>query len=285
MIRSTQFLFALLALLFTGLPARGADDRSRPSYDSYNLSYWSIACDNGLRCAAKGLRDVYRGSDLLIERDAGPVGAIRVKIAAAFPFVIDDLRLDGKPLGLDPRAWRMERRDGVTRLSTDRQAVARAFIKRIRNAQDLEFATREDGYIPLRGLSAALLRMDERQGRIGTVTALVRPGAGASGTVPPPPDLPVLRPTRTLSSLSAADEAALTTRARKEHADMFLKQCERFLEPIKDQAWRLDDQHVLILIPCSVGKYEPDQRLFLGFMAEQGVGGPIKPLSLPYPLG
>ncbi|MFT4269073.1 MAG: DUF1176 domain-containing protein, partial [Xenophilus sp.] len=41
----------------------------------------------------------------------------------------------------------------------------------------------------------------------------------------------------------------------------------------------------LILIPCSVGKYEPDQRLFLGFMAEQGVGGPIKPLSLPYPLG
>jgi hypothetical protein len=58
-----------------------------------------------------------------------------------------------------------------------------------------EFELRKDdgtrvGSVSLKGVSAALLFMDEQQRRLGTSTALVRPGARPPSAVPPPPALP-----------------------------------------------------------------------------------------------
>jgi hypothetical protein len=95
--------------------------------------------------------------------------------------------------------------------------------------------------------------MDDRQGRVGTVTALARPGEAPAGAVPPPPPLPQVevpplsaKPPRTL----AVDEANRLRRAR----------CDVEIEEGEEQAAefaRLDEATSLALIPmrCWSGAY------------------------------
>lgn len=49
------------------------------------------------------------------------------------------------------------------------------------------------GKLSLAGLKAALLKMDDQQGRVGTTTALVKPGTRAASTVLPPLPAPTVR--------------------------------------------------------------------------------------------
>ncbi|WP_217591550.1 DUF1176 domain-containing protein, partial [Burkholderia sp. GbtcB21] len=62
-----------------------------------------------------------------------------------------------------------------------------------RNAQLLSFGDPAPAHTPrtpLSGLNAALLLNDDTQGRVGTVTALLRPGNRPAPSVPAAPALP-----------------------------------------------------------------------------------------------
>jgi hypothetical protein len=102
------------------------------------------------------------------------------------------------------------------------------------------------------GASAALLYMDERRGRIGTVSALVRPGAKPVSAVPQPPALPVIqqppatrKPARTLSP--ARVRQLLGQEATR---------CE-YANELSLEGGRLDAQHSLVVAshPCGNGAY------------------------------
>jgi hypothetical protein len=71
------------------------------------------------------------------------------------------------------------------------------------------------GRVSLKGATAALLYMDEQQRRIGTVTALVRPGLQPATAVPPAPALPRIAAqagSRRKVTLTARETAALRKR-------------------------------------------------------------------------
>lgn len=97
--------------------------------------------------------------DLRFIRAAGPGGLIQARLTAGFAFSLTDLRVDGRPLLLDRSAWTLTTQDGTSTLSAKRPEVVAAFVAQLRDGATLQVG---DGSVPLNGLSAALLHMDDR---------------------------------------------------------------------------------------------------------------------------
>lgn len=222
------------------------------SYDPYDR--WFLACDNALRCEARGISDRNRDPHLSVLREAGPEGDMTVTIAAAFRFTAADLALDGVPLALDAKAWTLERHARRTLLKSHQADAAQAFIRRIRNGRFLEFQDRTDR-VPLSGLTASLLRMDEQQQRLGTRTALIRRGNAPADSVPAPPPLPSFDSAEAPPPLTPEEEAELLDRVQAFHADPLDDRCYgamHLMTPIGPSAWPIDESHALVAVPCTL---------------------------------
>jgi hypothetical protein len=246
-----------------GLAAAAAIGGATASYDAYGS--WLLACDNGLTCVAKGFQD--GGGDVLSEvdltRTAGPRGALRLVIASDHPFTLSDVKIDGKPAGLGPPAWRLEPADQVhgPSIATDRLDAARALVARLRNATTLSLGP--GGEVPLEGISAALLRMDERQGRLNGVTALIRTGAAPSAQVPPAPPLPKIPERKVTAALAAGEDKRLIARVRAAMAPVFKQEdCETGLDQAP-AAFPLGERQGLVFIPCLQGAYQGSSLVYI----------------------
>lgn len=205
---------------------------------------WTVGCDNGRTCKAVAL--VPEGEDretyLLLSIDRGPSTAARAQLR-----------------------WDMP--DGPARrtvLTIERQAVAKTSVPAVVLEPTITAAlvkgarvevTTEDGKTigsaSLSGLAAALRYIDDRQKRVGTVTALVAKGAAAQ--VAPPPPLPVVivpppgtRPPRVLSV------ARVTKLIGPDKA-----KCTYSTNRIEPEAYRLDARTSLVTVvhPCGNGAY------------------------------
>jgi Protein of unknown function (DUF1176) len=149
---------------------------------------WIVGCDNGRACQAVALMpdNDFDGTTMVIRRGAEALARPNVSIsiqkgqAAA-------LAVDGKRLSV-----RLE--NGDTEIQVDRRH-SETLIGEMRLGQRLvvlDAGGREIGAPSLRGLSAALLYMDDQQRRVGTVTAFVRRGSKPASAVPPTPPLPII---------------------------------------------------------------------------------------------
>ncbi|QBX37263.1 DUF1176 domain-containing protein [Brevundimonas sp. S30B] len=127
------------------------------------------------------------------------------------------------------------------------------------------------------GAAAALLWLDERQGRLGTDTAVFRKGDRPAAAVPAGPALPPApRPTglaQPLEARRAPAAAELLLKIVACRADM----AERKDLEIPDQGWRLPDGRHLWAIPCFVGAYNVGQ----SWTITDAAGGQSRLLSLP----
>lgn len=120
--------------------------------------------------------------------------------------------------------------------------------------------------ISLAGSSAALLWIDERQGRVGTVTALAARGAKPASAVPAAASAPAIHPA------AAAPQDRLPTKLPKAVlAGPALKDCD------SDNAIsqgllvaRLGPGQLLWGAPCSAGAYNQRSVLFIADEAGQG---------------
>lgn len=165
-----------------GTPAGSA---VRPETRSFRD--WYASCDNGNACFA------YTGTDaggwLMVRLGAGADAA--PEILVGLPTFSEgamnrelSLILDGERQTLMP--------------STDETAGhlvpeddAMATLGRIASARALTIAAGTDETVlPTAGASAALLWIDERQGRLNTTTALIRRGERPASSVPAAPALP-----------------------------------------------------------------------------------------------
>jgi hypothetical protein len=221
---------------------------------------WTVTCDNGLRCVALGGEDD-GGRVLVLDRNAGADGAILIELRGA-----DANLVDGTAVRYPEPQWMhevIEENLFEVRSSTDLEAV-QAFIDAIRNGSRLHAADDgEDKAISLRGLSAALLFIDEAQGRLGTPGALLRRGGKAETTVPAAPPLPVLRAAPATRPLSDADAPRLAAGVRRFHADALAKaECDEEQGPNADQAWALTDREALVYVGCWMGAYQGSGLLF-----------------------
>ena len=152
---------------------------------------WQATCDNGNACFAFGFAPDYGAGWLRISMrpgaDAEPEIAFGLwgeEASDAAPV----LRIDGRAFAA-ARAEASDRGAPVAEIRSD----VRAVIAAIAGARSLEIVAGDTLTIAADGASAALLWIDERQGRLGTTSALIRRGGRPPSAVPAPPLLPELR--------------------------------------------------------------------------------------------
>lgn len=155
---------------------------------------WSVICDNLRHCEAVGYMIASPGEEgdqgnagLLIRRDAGP-GAV------------PQMNLSVRPPEGAPYPERFHVRAGKVSIDTDAHAdrISPALAARLLPALLDVSAVEVSGpgfaiKVPLHGLKAALLKIDDLQGRVGSESALIRKGERPESAVPPPPASPAVR--------------------------------------------------------------------------------------------
>lgn len=160
---------------------------------------WTLGCDNRLGCTLVGVTiDGGTEAHAILQRRAGPAaeaglwlvlggggqpraGALRVSISGGNgtqtwgPYPLED-----HAAGLAARVPDADARALIAALKAgDRMTMAREGVP-----------DAVPSVVSLRGTAAALLAMDERQGRVGTETALTRPGPLPATAVPDTPLAP-----------------------------------------------------------------------------------------------
>lgn len=241
--------------------------------DTREFRDWRAVCDNGNRCAA------YAGSDdgvwMMIRRDAGP-GAAPVITAGHGPAYGDE----GPPeaaLTFDGQAQPLTQARDIG-LSVPPTAVMRT-LSRLAAAREVRLSVMDEGpEIPAAGAAAALLWIDERQGRLGATDALIRRGDRPAAAAPAAPALPRVTPAPAVDqggmaagnaplsgdenppkplALPAAVEALSMVKAcRRDTADTAVVQ-----EAVMSA--RLGPQTELWGVACSVGAYNASYALFV----------------------
>jgi len=180
----------LILTLGTGLWA-GLAAAAAPGPQTRSFRDWQAVCDNGGDCFAFTGGDIGAFAFVRIHMPAGPdaepgvaVGAWGWGEALQFSLVVDGVP---RPLDRAPASeWA-----GVGEL---RGAPAREMITAMAAGRSMDLSIDGQGDdLSLSGVSAALLWIDERQGRLRTTTALLRQGPRPASEVPPAPELPEIQ--------------------------------------------------------------------------------------------
>lgn len=163
---------------------------------------WEVGCDNINGCSVLGFpSDTADPSGYIrVDRLAGPASEANISIVLQdldeeLSATDAQLAIDEKPIsGIESIRKATRDVEGGTAFQIAPEEV-KAFIAALRNGRTLRMAT-VDGkmktVISLNGVVAALLKMDDVQGRVDTETALIRVGGKPASSVPPAPALPVI---------------------------------------------------------------------------------------------
>lgn len=252
-------------------PAQEHAQRSPLSNHSETRTFgdWTAVCDNGADCSTySGVKDFGSGW-IMISMPAGPDARPRARIgewgSTRGPL---SLAIDGRRIPAVSPSKAADEEDGV--LSDQSGPDARAFIDRLAQGQGLTVEAPDPdagGSISLQGLAAALLWIDERQGRLDTTTALIRKGPRPSSAVPAGPDLPVVRPAQ---AVSQADLPTAPVLPASLEALAAVKTCRADMDwgngaqPRRDdRVARLSSDTLLWSVLCFQGAYNTGHRFFL----------------------
>ena len=236
---------------------------------------WLLVCDNGRRCTAKAIPadadDGLAAIGMTVVRDAGPQGALEVSIYKADePMDPAETVLDDTPL----RPPYRKDKAGALHLSGE---PAAAFLRKVRGGRVLRGAHTDDGpWVLLNGLSAALLAMDDAQARVGTVTALAKPGAKPASAVLAPPPLPTIHAAPQPPPLEDAKALAAAVR-RSQAAALKKAECGGGNTP-DDEVEPLSPTEAVVILGCGMGAY---QGWSLAFRVPRDAPGRAAPLRLP----
>ncbi|MEH3047382.1 DUF1176 domain-containing protein [Sphingomonas adhaesiva] len=249
----TPFAILLATAVQAAAPAPG---------DLRTFTDWTMGCDNARVCQAVALVPEAEDGDhylmLVLRRDAAAAALARLTLP--IPDAVArgtklSLAVDGKVLA---QVVAPGKGGGLALPFQGTLAEALMEGKQVTLADP---RGRKIAHASLAGLAATALAIDEAQRRIGTRTALRRPGAAPASQVPPPPALPVVqqpavtgRPPRTLSVKDA-------TRLIGAEAAV----CDYATGPVAPKAYRLDATHSLVTIdhPCGNGAYNLYTSLFV----------------------
>lgn len=252
----------LLASLPAALPAAAA-----PALPAYReIRDWIVACDNTAECEAVGAQEEGNGDILFrLRSQPGPDGGLFFSIESALPIRMETMRLDGKPVLVDLTQWEHRSEDGNTGVSSSDAVAIRELLTAIRNGNRLGFNSGDkETSGSLSGLSAALLLIDEAQGRLDTATALLRRDRHAADRVPAPRPPAELRPAAAAPRpLNAAEQKRLIAAVRESQAGVLAGQeCAVEAEDSHDQATPLTATEALVFIDCWHGAYQFSSLLF-----------------------
>lgn len=260
---------------------------------------WMAACDNTRVCRAIALPEstelsgVTLGLDRAAEPEAAPVLFIPVRDTEQMPSRGRiTLRGAAGPIATLEIGRGAVIDDGSYKI-TDRAAMA-AILAEARRASEITLTfdppLRIDGVGPegitisLNGASAALLWIDEQQRRVGTVTALARPGTRPASEVPPAPALPSPPPAPPATSPPPQTLApAMLERVMGAFRAMPGDACDQD-DPDRGPPTidRLGPTQLLVGVRCWRGAYNFSRAYFI---AEEGERQGVRPASFGRPQG
>jgi len=239
--------------------------------DSKTFRDWIAGCDNTRSCTALSLP---RESDdevafLRLDRAAGPEGApvlaLKLRAHKLKPRFTVALALDGAPFPAAAQPLQATSIDGEVAEIAIASAQAEALIAAARKATSLTARIDTRTFtVSLAGSVAAMLWIDERQGRLNTPSALIR--KGTTGTVPAAPAVPVIAGKPAAGKPLAKPEAtALPKAMRAELNRREPDSCEELPDGFTggDEAWALDDTLRLVVVACSRGAYNVNSQFWL----------------------
>jgi len=252
-----RLLFILAALFTLALPAATpAHAVDVPHYAAFHA--WFVACDNLRSCEARGFDGAAHEADLRLLRAAGDAPA-ELRLTVPGDVALAGLVLDGTPLPTSP-AWSVTRQDGETTMATQDAAAVAVFLQRARTGHRLSFGAGPEG-VPLDGLTAALMRIDDVQGREGTSTALLAPRG--PGSPPEPPALPPRVRWSAPVGLASSQAQSLARTVRHAQAAALAKASCTPRPDEPDEAFALDAKRALVILPCGFGAYQGDALVFI----------------------
>ena len=202
MTRHARFLLSLtLTTLLFAAAAAAADKGATVEGLPFEHGDWEVACDNTRTCRAAGYQsddsDESLPVSVLLTRAGGAGTAVTGQVQlsegwdedlfkgfpARFPLA---LRIDGRDLGSVTLT-----KDALTADLT--AAQVKALLASLLRDSRIEFRARDKTWtLSGAGASAVLLKMDEAQGRVGTIGALYRRGKQDEARVPPALQKPVI---------------------------------------------------------------------------------------------
>lgn len=241
-------------LVFAMVTASRVDEAYRSFGD------WVSVCDNGLRCQVSSAMGQAANISvhMHLRREAGPRSPINVSFVSSSGWRQGrgQVLIDGRTFGLARQGSRLE----------VPAALALAVARAVANGRSIEvLADGERFPVSAQGSAAALRHIDARQGRAGTVTAIVARGAAPASSVPPPPALPLRtemrRPRRGLIIRPSAQRLAAWRRAQG---------CDARLDPghYPPESWPIDRRRAVILVMCYPGNHNSYVLVKVGMRAD-----------------
>lgn len=254
---------------------------------------WVVGCDNARTCRAFGLpaRDSATQLAVRIDRPGAPEAAPTLTVILAqdaLPAAGTRLKVEADGGGLVEVAIGSgaTHEEGEVTL-TDRAATAR-LLDEIRRGRSLRVTLNpaqgsgeRTDVVSLDGAMAALLWMDDRQRRLGTRTALARPGEAAASTVPRPPEAPVRRDGVPFAGPAVPTElpAVWTEPVMRAFRTIPGEGCNQEDDNHEDiEAQRLSPQLVLVSVRCWRGAYNYSRAYYI---VEEGDRPRVRPASFP----
>lgn len=276
--------------LATGLLGGGA---ALAAGESRIFRDWTAGCDNLRRCTALSLPGEADENIafLKLERPGGPDGEPVLSLdlrAAKLPRAFEArLTLDDAPFPAAGSTFQGNSVDQETGTIGIPGRDAQALLGAARKATKLGLRVGDKSFaVSLAGAVAALLFIDEQQGRLGTTTALVRKGDKPATAVPAVPALPVGTSRATSGLPAPADKAAkaLTSELRAHLKRAEPDSCEDIEEgsSISDSVWALGPNRLLVGLVCYRGAYNVGSFYWL---VEPGKVAAARRLAFPTPSG
>lgn len=217
---------------------------------------WQISCNNLNSCEARSLPG-NNGLAMTIARHAGQDDSPLLKIDYGNRYsgelpggaLQDNLLLDGQRMRLDLKHWQST----PHHLITNHSISINEFIAQIMDADSIQLVYRADASIRLKGLKAALLLMDEVQGRVNSDSAWIRRGDRPAWDVPAAPAIPqIYQPERPPQPLTPDETRGLidfgSLHINSDNCSLDVQRREVSVSP-------LTDDKALLLVGCEMGAY------------------------------
>lgn len=241
---------------------------------------WQVTCNNLNDC---DVRNMDEGLRIIITREAGVNGKASLAFQAFGEQKPEGIWLDGKPWHSNIPITAAGENGDFGGGGTDKLSDIQQWVQASKNALEVSVtADSEQGAASLSGLNAALLLVDDRQGRLNNQTALLKVGNNEPDLVPARPDGPALNFSPP-AVMPLTNEAALIDGAIAANRKLLAGQyCDQDQETrARSHAQPLNDRQALVLVNCGLGAYQSSSLLFISARANPQ---DAKQLTLPLPL-
>lgn len=251
------------------MPATAAAAASAPVLqiraETKQFRDWSATCGNDGTCWAFGFAPEFAAGWVRITLAPGP---------DAQPQILFGYWPDGDAKGPGQIALTIDGRAFASTLSSEGEAEApigeiganaRAAIDAMAQGKVMIIRGASTQDVSLHGAAAALLWIDEKQGRLGTPTALIRRGDRPAVTVPVAPPLPTVTPAPAVDQTGFGDVNQTVPAALRTRTEVGTCLKESAMPAISDMVMsaRLDARTELWGVPCGAGAYNVTHNWYL----------------------